>query len=92
MTTTSGKTSYSIEVLSDVSAYLEPNGSMPEQGLDGKNAYMSYLGVLDGQPNIKLDDKVIDEDGNEYSVKGITPFKGNTDIDNHTELLLFKKI
>lgn len=92
MTTVAGKTSYSIEVLSDVSAYLEINSSEPLTGLDGKNAYYSYLLIIEGEPDILLDDQVIDQNGNQYSVKGITPFKDNTDIPNHTECLLYRKI
>jgi len=44
---------------------------------------------LDGLPDLKISDKVIDSDGYEYIVRGVQPFRGG-DIPDHTEAVIVR--
>lgn len=88
--TVSGKDSYASGPLSSVSAYIEPAEKEPSEFINGESAFYVFMCVVDGSVDVKISDRITDDLGNIYTVKGVQFFRGG-DVPSHTEIILIKK-
>jgi len=80
------KEAYSVvPTLSSVSAWVEQLDQEPTEFVSGDSTFYNYRGYVDGILDIKISDKVIDAEGNEYTVKGVQSYNGG-DVPDHTEI------
>ena len=90
--TTSSKDTYSSTAnLSSLGCYLEPVSPEIAVIYGDENAYTTYKCYIDEPQDIKVSDKVIDQNGDEFIVQGVQIFQGNTDVPNHTEIIIVKR-
>lgn len=86
-----GKETYSgPNLLADVQVWIEKMSLEDSQVWTGGSSLALNLMIMDGLPDIKRSDKITDEDGVEYFVYGVQPFKGG-DVPSHTEVALSSK-
>ena len=86
----SSKETYNTPNLTGVDCYIERAQPDLAQFWDGSGVYEVYTLITCDVVDIKESDRVVDQDGNTYTVKGIQQFQNNTDIENHTEIVMMK--
>jgi hypothetical protein len=84
--TVNGKKTYSLDVLENVGAYIEPINPEKDTFMNEFSVYHQFNMFLDGIADLKIGDKVIEE-GVEYKVKGVRYMRGG-DVPSHTESLI----
>lgn len=85
-----GKQSYSeTYTLENVEAYIEPINAEAAKNFE-ENIFLLFTLIIDGVVDILISDLVVDDEGDEYTVKGVKPFKGG-DVPSHTEAVIVKK-
>lgn len=85
---TTGKEAYSVGfIIANEPAFIEKMNPEDAAMWSGANSLSMYLMHLDGTPDVRKSDKVIDDAGNEYIVHDIQPFTGG-DIPDHSEIVL----
>lgn len=91
MVDTDGKEAYSLDVLTNESAYIEQltGESVALYGGEGDNIFMLFRMHLSGQPDVKKSDLVTCDLG-VFVVNGVQHFPGG-DISDHTEVILRSK-
>ena len=73
-------------VLSDEPCYIEPIDAQVATILDDQNAFYMFKIFCEGQLDIRVGDKCIDQQGRAYIVKGIEPFSNNPDTGDMTQM------
>lgn len=82
-----GKDSYeSNAVISSEPAYIEPLNPQMALTFNEQNAYRMYRIFFDGKLDVRITDKITDNDGREFVVEGTEPFINNTDTGDITRL------
>ncbi len=77
-------------VIAGLSAYIEPVELQPSEGFQGESVFYQFQCFVEGKPDIRISDKIIDSDNNSYTVNGVQYFKGG-DVASHTEISITKK-
>lgn len=87
-----GKESYSeTPHIDGVKAFIEPIQPEPSALWNGESVFELHKCYVDGILDIVVSDRLIDSNGNEYSIKGVQVFRGG-DVPSHTELTIVKKV
>lgn len=86
---TDGKEAFSEDVLTDVECYIEQTNAEKAVFWGDHNVFFIYTMYIDGLPDIRVGDRVTDEDDNVYTVKGVQKFKGG-DVPSHCEVVINK--
>ncbi len=76
----------STPVLEGEPCYIEPMDAQVATILDDQNAFYMFKIFCEGQLDIRVGDKCIDQQNREYVVKGVEPFSNNADTGDMTEL------
>ena len=79
-----------VDHLEDLECYVEQVSPDKAQAIDGSAMFRVYRFIFDAAVDIQENDKIIDESSREYSVKGPQHFDGNTDIENHSEIIALR--
>lgn len=91
LVTASNKDTYdSSATLTDVAVYIEQVDPNIAVILDDQHAFETYKAYIDGDQDIIISDKVVDQDSVEYIVSGVQRFVDNSDVDNHIEVTMYK--
>lgn len=81
------KDSYgSTAVYSDEPCYIESLDPQVATILDDSNAFFMFKIVCDGQLDIRVSDKCVDQQGRIYIVKGVEQYFNNPDTGDSTEI------
>ena len=67
--------------------YIEPMDAQVATIIDDQNAFHMVKIFLEGQLDIRIGDKCIDEQSKQYIVKGIEPYSNNKDTGDMTQLV-----
>lgn len=90
LTDSGGKETYGSASTTGVDCYIERVQPELATFWDGGGDYEVYKIITDEVINVVESDKLVDTNGNTYTVKGIQQYENNLDIDNHTEIVAFK--
>lgn len=82
----SGESSYSQTVASGVKVYINSTQEELQAGYFGQQAYESFRMMTDGVADIKIHDKITDQNGKSYKVHGAQVFNDLTG--KHGEYLI----
>ena len=92
LTEASDKHTYSgTATLTNVEAYIEQTDPKVAAIFGDAVMFKSFTMILDGTPDVKEYDKVVDNDGDTYIAYGVRKLGKNTDVPNQTEILMEKK-
>ena len=86
----SGKETYSTADSTGVDCYKERIQPELATFWDGGGDYEVYRFITDEVLDVKETDRLVDQDSNTFTVKGIQQFEDNIDTDNHTEIIAFR--
>lgn len=85
-----GKDQYTDDVLSSTEVFIEPLNDQAAKNYAEYDMNLLFLMVGDGILDILISDSVTDDEGTNYVVIGVKPYKGG-EIPSHTEVVMFKK-
>lgn len=93
--TVGGKKDYSpTAAITGIPAFIEPIDPKTAAVLDAGATWRTYQGFIQSGVDIKINDKVIDSENNEYIVQGLQDFSLNKEVgsflSNQIELILVK--
>lgn len=91
-TVSGDKTTFSgTATLEDVAVDIQRTSTEVAILLDDTSGVHTFSMYMDGTPDIKIGDKVTDDNSTDYIVKGVKTFSGYTDSDDHTEVTMTEK-
>ncbi len=76
--------------LEGIGCYIEQTDPRVAAAFGDENAFKTFLCVICEILDIKISDKIIDQEGVEYRVGGILKLK-NPEIDDHIEITMFEE-
>lgn len=74
-------------VLQNEPAYIEPIDAQVATILDGLNAFFMFKIYCEGKLDIRIGDKITDQQSREYIVKGVEPYSNNGDTGDMTQMI-----
>jgi len=74
-------------ILQNEPAYIEPMDAQVATILDDQNAFYMFKIFCEGKLDIRVGDKIIDQQSREYIVKGVEPFSNNGDTGDMTQMV-----
>lgn len=81
-------------IATGIDAFLEPIDPKLAAVIDAGATWQTFTCIIQSGVDIKINDKVVDTDGNEYIVQGLQDFSNNNEagplLSNQIELILVK--
>lgn len=77
--------------LTGLDVYLEKAQPEVTAFMDEQSALNTFKMWTDDIFDIVIGDKVVDQDSNNYIVKGVQKYSNNVDVENHMEIIITQK-